>query len=677
MKLPDSAAAKKGASVPAKGGEPQADETVAREFWLRGKFFHSRDKLPTLTYGTAGFRSKAENLDACMYRMGALAVLRSIQTGKATGVMITASHNPVQDNGVKLVDPTGDMLEERFEKIATDLANASDDEVHFKLAQIAKDEGIKIDLTTSASGGGASGGAFAGTGAGASASVGVMQTGALLKVLPGAVSSSSSRITTTSGAGAKANGDGSGLVFVACDTRPSSAKLALAALEGIASVGGSGRYVGECSTPQLHFYVRSFNSPAYGVPDSNGYLSKLSSAWNAFLSLDAATSSIEKIGFPLAQDEYMPRLFVDAANGVGAGVVRLFTLSQMKSEAVYDEVDGGMIGLIGDFGSTLNNLDITLLNAGDGVLNSGCGADFVKTKQTPSANTKEDGRYAAFDGDADRLIYYGWRNGKFSLLDGDRIATLFAKFIGGKLQILSDEGKAAYPDLAQKIQGLNVGLVQTGYANGASVAYGQRVLVPTKEGPPSAPVIAKTGVKFCHAKAKYMDVGIYFEANGHGTIVFSQKFVDVLEAVKARSKGVSEPVFLAASLLLTFRDLINEAVGDAFSDMLGVEAILRHYGWSEQDWFDQYVDLPNRLAKVSVPDRTVLQTEADDETVCVAPEGLQAAIDGALGKVAKGRAFVRPSGTEDVIRVYAEAATEKEADKLLAEVSELVRKFCG
>lgn len=270
------------------------------------------------------------------------------------------------------------------------------------------------------------------------------------------------------------------------------------------------------------------------VPDSNGYLSKLSSAWNAFLSLDAATPRPP-------QDEYMPRLFVDAANGVGAGVVRLFTLSQMKTEAVYDEVDGGMIGGP-DFGSTLNNLDITLLNAGDGVLNSGCGADFVKTKQKPSANTKEDGRYAAFDGDADRLIYYGWRNGKFSLLDGDRIATLFAKFIGGKLQILSDEGmKGAYPDLAQKIQGLNVGLVQTGYANGASVAYGQRVLVGAKEGSsPSAPVIAKTGVKFCHAKAKYMDVGIYFEANGHGTIVFSQKFVDVLEAVKARSKGVNE-----------------------------------------------------------------------------------------------------------------------------------------
>lgn len=34
-----------------------------------------------------------------------------------------------------------------------------------------------------------------------------------------------------------------------------------------------------------------------------------------------------------------------------------------------------------------------------------------------------------------------------------------------------------------------------------------------------------------------------------------------------------------------------------------------------------------------------------------------------------GRAFVRPSGTEDVVRVYAEAATQAEADDLAREVA--------
>lgn len=77
------------------------------------------------SYGTAGFRMPAENLDSVMFRMGLLAVLRSkVKGGQVIGVVVTASHNPVHDNGVKLVDPLGEMLEPSWEKHASDLANA-------------------------------------------------------------------------------------------------------------------------------------------------------------------------------------------------------------------------------------------------------------------------------------------------------------------------------------------------------------------------------------------------------------------------------------------------------------------------------------------------------------------------------------------------------------------------
>lgn len=56
----------------------------------------------------------------------------------------------------------------------------------------------------------------------------------------------------------------------------------------------------------------------------------------------------------------------------------------------------------------------------------------------------------------------------------------------------------------------------------------------------------------------------------------------------------------AALRLLAVSKLINQAVGDALSGLLLVEAILRHKNWSIHEWSELYQDLPSRQLKVGL-----------------------------------------------------------------------------
>ncbi|XP_012137659.2 phosphoglucomutase 3-like protein nst [Megachile rotundata] len=513
-----------------------------------------------IQYGTAGFRTKANLLEHVMYRMGLLAVLRSKVKKAAIGLMITASHNIESDNGVKLIDPAGEMLEASWEQIATTLANVDDSELSSTVQKILQEQNVDMSINAT--------------------------------------------------------------VITGRDTRESGSSLLQAAIAGIEALNGTVNNFGIVTTPQLHYLVVCINTNgSYGDPTISGYYVKLTEAFKRIRQSE------------INNQQYVAELSLDAANGVGAIAAKEFQSN---------------LGMA---------LKINIHNDGNGELNHMCGADYVKVQQAPPANfpVKTNDRCVSVDGDADRIIYfYLDENNKFHMMDGDRIATLIAQYFKELLQ----ESNLSF----------QLGLIQTAYANGGSTNYISNVLqIPVE--------CVSTGIKHLHKKALEFDIGVYFEANGHGTVLFKDT---VIQAIKNATTNpqLSATEKSAASKLMNIIDVINQTVGDAFSDMLLVETILHAKGWSIIDWEGSYKDLPNRQLKVKIADKNTITT-ADAGRRCVTPAGLQEKIDKVVSRYSKGRSFVRPSGTEDVVRVYAECEDENELKQLTIDVALLVYKLAG
>ncbi len=497
---------------------------------LRAGFLKHYKPNHVFVYGTAGFRQKCteNDLDFVGFCCGVLASIVSAHDASkdgcegVAGIMITASHNPARDNGLKVVDSKSEMIGEQWEALVVSMANSKNVEE-------------------------------------------------FLQVLKPFV-------------------DG-GNVLVARDTRPSGISILETVKEGVFAMSGAVEDLGVTSTPVLHWITKErAMSRQSGVQE---YFKELASGYDSVVKGSKAS------------------LVVDCANGVGALVLN-------------------------DFKAHVKSLDMQIVNEkieDSALLNEGCGADFVKMgqKAPQGLDMKEGVCYASFDGDADRILFYFLKNGKFCLCDGDKIALL-------AVTVFEQLVKEAKLDL-------KVGLVQTAYANGASTAFARDHGVEVQ--------FTKTGVKHLHHVAKEYDLGVYFEANGHGTVLLSDK------ALQAFKSGDGE----ASKTLLGFSRMINQTVGDALSDLLMVQALLICTKKSMLEWSELYFDLPNRQLKVDVKDRSIFKPILAD-TQLESPIELQEYIDASVKTISRGRCFVRPSGTEAFVRVYVEAENEQDCIKI-------------
>ncbi|RNE98078.1 phosphoacetylglucosamine mutase [Trypanosoma rangeli] len=573
-----------------------------------------------LAYGTAGFRTLGVLLPPVAARLTFVAVLRvcwavsnrTAPAGCSVGCMVTASHNPAPENGLKLIDVDGGMLAISWEKVCTAAANAATAE---ELIEVLEKWTVSSNIPTPAS------------------------MDDLVLRCPFSV------------------------VHIARDTRPSGKDVLAAVQTSLQLLHVPCRDYGVIATPQLHYLVMRANRPSTVAEVSNIsdfgpalYMQELLSSLGALLHAVAPPTA------NMQRQRRRQKVVLDAANGVGAIAVKglLATAQQMYPQNPLEEF----------FDIVVLHDDVEYAEA----LNHMCGADFTQRNRFPSEEMKkwaaaherrqgkeapeerEEVHYYSLDGDADRVVAFlhdcsgdkAWH-----LLDGDRMAILYAMLLQRCL------GPTA-------LQLLDVGVVQTAYANGASTDYLQHSLGLRAYSTP-------TGVKNLHPIAHARDIGVYFEANGHGTILFNT------DAIASKLSAQAGPK--ARALLQHLPVLLSQVCGDGVADALACEVALLALEMDFHAWYRIYTDLPSRQTKVTVPNPKVI-TNTPDERRVLTPLGLQEAIDAAVTATASAaksvaRAFVRPSGTEPLVRVYAETSDAELCMRLSEEVENLVRQYCG
>ena len=97
-------------------------------------------------YGTAGYRSSnISDLSRALCRTSLVAAIRSSTfASKFIGLIITASHNNAEDNGVKVVDHNGESFDENWEKNCDEIVNCENQFLYSNLNKIhRKNEQMK------------------------------------------------------------------------------------------------------------------------------------------------------------------------------------------------------------------------------------------------------------------------------------------------------------------------------------------------------------------------------------------------------------------------------------------------------------------------------------------------------------------------------------------------------
>ena len=322
----------------------------------------------------------------------------------------------------------------------------------------------------------------------------------------------------------------------------------------------------------------------------------------------------------------------------------------------------------------------------DGTINEEKGAEFIhKELGKEIAAGKELPQWVqdhlnmeigTVDGDADRNLYFRVSSdGELEVVDGDKFAALKAKVLDKYLKVLG---------LDQQFQ---VGVAQTVLANLGSKGFFDRMGIQVQE--------TAVGDKYVRAAAldwaQEHGVAIYYEAAGHGSIVFNDNFLTTLNDYPAQSPEQS----LAKLILTNIVALQNEAGGDGIMNLLLFKALME----LENLNFDQlnsdsflYRELPKTELELKV-DHKENVTSVDNlgkeltgpqdivDYVANVQSDLKAELDARLARgelteadlpVREFRVIVRYSGTSPKVRVQVDGPVADMAQKAAYQIMQAI-----
>lgn len=527
-------------------------------------------------YGTSGFRyGEHTMLDIGVTIGRAIGVLivksnHNRPYPKNMGLMITASHNPYTDNGIKMVDDKGNMIGYKEEHDMERVVNGEDIEEMLKpYSKNNLPNGIKLIIGT--------------------------------------------------------------------DTRRTCSKLKCLICQGVKEVIDRLSFIdlGCRTTPEFHVCVVRYNGLSlFESTDSDIHHDNTHGFDDLVLSHSKDTfycrymkSMIQQYGID------MRRVWVDCANGVGALTMGSLGFGYIKSTDCYPE---------------LINVD----TKNHQKLNNRCGSEFVMTDpkdyyQELAKGPRFSQRFgklgASFDGDADRIVFYYYDENDLKVMTGDHIGCLILRYIVERLKGVDLENHK-----------LRVGIVHTGYSNGGYIEYAESLNQKLAEDNQNVEITCSCvaiGVKNLIQEAKKFDIGIYYESNGHGSVLVNKHY------------GIPE--------LMVISRLFNSIVGDAIANLIGVLYILKEMGINAKDFYKLFTIRHSETVKVKVHDKN-RYVVSKNQTILVSPVDTVRDIEHIMSQEKfKGcRAFVRPSGTEDILRLYVENNPDNTTD-----LSDIIKSF--